>query len=391
MNKLLAFAALIVLFAHAAPVRATVIGINAGDLIKLKNDNDPKTVEDGVVYYLDKDWKRHPFPNSRVFYTWYRDFLQVKEISKQDMTDFRMGSSILFRPGTRLVKIPSIPKVYAVEPGGTLRWIETEAVAKALYGNDWAKKVEDVNESYFVGYREGAPLVAPLLPTGTFVRRSSDNALFVIDGLGKRSVPSDAADAFRVVESHVLRTASDLSEYPDVGTVQASDPVYRDTAQLDRVETLPPPVVDVPVTTRDLAATGEQALASFRVTGGLPVIVRRMKLTVAGPLWNGGAPLLKDLKLVDTLGENLFGTRQLETPDAASETHVFSGAYTMPQNVARVIELRATPTSPLAKGSVFTVTFDRAAMVIGDATNGNNLADFWPRTSSLPTVTATVK
>jgi hypothetical protein len=391
MKKLLVALAFAALFAPAAPASATVLGVNSGDLIKIRNDNDPKTIEDSVVYYLDKDWKRHPFPNSRVFNTWYRDFLQVKELSKEDMAEFRMGSSILFRPGSRLVKIPSIPKVYAVEPGGSLRWIETEAVAKALYGNDWAKKVEDVNESYFVGYREGTPLVAPLLPTGTFVRRTSDNALFVIDGLGKRTVSTEVAEAFRVVEAHVLKTTSDLSEYPDIGTVQASDSVYRDTAQLDHVETLPSPVVDVPVTARDLTGTGEQVLASFRVTGGMPVIVRKVKVTMTGALWSSGSPLLKDVRLVDTLGENLFGTRQLDTPGATSETLAFSGAYTMPENVSRIIELRATPTGTLAKGATYTVTFDRSTMTIGDATNGNNLADFWPRTNSLPAVTATVK
>lgn len=390
MKKLLVILALATLAAGAAPAGATVIGINAGDLIKIKNDNDPKTVEDGVVYYLDKDWKRHPFPNSRVFNTWYRDFLQVKEISKADMTDFRMGTSILFRPGTRLVKIPSIPKVYAVEPGGSLRWIETEAVAKALYGNEWAKKVEDVPESYFVGYREGAPLVAPLLPTGTFVRRTSDNALFVIDGTGKRTVPQAVADALRVVEAHVLKVSSGLAEYPDLGTVQGEDPRYGDTAQLDRVETLPAPVIDVPVTARDLGTTGEQALASVRVTSGMPVIVRQVKVTIAGPLWNAGTPLFKDLKFVDPFGENLFGTRQLDTPGAASETHVFSGAYTMPENVGRIIELRATPTSALTKGVTYSVTFERTGMTVADATNGNNLPDFWPKTS-LPSSAATVK
>jgi hypothetical protein len=390
MKRLIVSIALAVVAVIAAPASATVVGINSGDLIKLKNDNDSKTIEDSVVYYLDKDWKRHPFPNSRVFNTWHRDFLQVKEVSKEDMAQFRMGSSILVRPGTRLVKIPSIPKVYAVEPGGILRWIETEAVAKALYGDNWSKLVDDVQESYFVGYKEGAPLVAPLLPTGTFVRRTSDNALYVIDGLAKRTVPQSAYDAFRVVEAHVLKTASDLSQYPDLGTVQAEDPRYRDTAQLDYVETLPSPVVDVPVTTRDLTGTGEQVLASFRVTGGMPVIVRNVKVTLFGQLWDYGSPLLKDVKLVDTLGENLFGTRQLGTPAASSETHVFSGAYTMPANVGRIIELRATPTALLSPGTTFTVAFDRAGMTVADATNGTNLADFWPR-STLPTVTAKVK
>src|SRR5512142_160585 len=100
------------------PARATVFGIAPGDLIKLQDDHDPKTLEDRVVYYYDKDWYRHPFPNQKVFQSWYRDFSGVKEITKEEMAQLPLSTPVTYRPGTRLVKIPSIAKGYAVEPGG---------------------------------------------------------------------------------------------------------------------------------------------------------------------------------------------------------------------------------------------------------------------------------
>ena len=56
------------------------------------------------------------------------------------------------RPGTKLVKITTDPKVYAVEPGGDLLWVPSEAVAKTLYGDMWAKRVVDVADAFFTNY-----------------------------------------------------------------------------------------------------------------------------------------------------------------------------------------------------------------------------------------------
>jgi len=363
------------------PAQASVAGIFPGDLIKLKDDHDPATTQDKVVYYFDQDWNRHPFPNQRVFETWFRDFSGVKEITPAEMAEIRLAAPIAYRPGTRLVKIPSIPKVYAVEPGGVLRWIESEAVAKALYGDAWAKRVDDVPESSFTNYKEGAPITVPAWPTGTFVRRDSDTALFVIDGLRKRHVPPAVLPSLRLNEAQVVRTSSDLSAYADSGDLVEGDWKYLDASENSRIDTASRPQFDFPVGAQTLEAGKEQALAAFRLTSGMPVIVRRMQVTIAGPLWNGDSPSLSDLRFVDVNGNDLFGAQQLSTPGAGQETLVFSGAYTMPANAISVIELKAKTAASLGSGSAFTVTIDRDAVRLADGGNGDPLSDFWPRTA----------
>ena len=70
------------------------------------------------------------------------------------------------KEGVYLVKIQSDPKTYAVEPNGTLRWVQTEAHARELYGDAWAKRVRDVDVSLFTDYAIGAPLAAGERPAG---------------------------------------------------------------------------------------------------------------------------------------------------------------------------------------------------------------------------------
>jgi hypothetical protein len=57
-----------------------------------------------------------------------------------------------------LVKITTNPKVYAVSGDGKLRWVKTEAMAKKLYGDNWAKLVDDVPDAFFTDYSEEDPI-----------------------------------------------------------------------------------------------------------------------------------------------------------------------------------------------------------------------------------------
>ncbi|MFC1703059.1 hypothetical protein ACFLZO_01195, partial [Patescibacteria group bacterium] len=232
------FLALLVVFPPLT-ADATVMGVDAHDLIKIVSDNDPATTEDSVVYYLDRDWLRRPFPNRHVYDSWYENFDTVKEITKEEMAQFRLGPPILYRPGTRLVKIPSIPKVYSVEPGGVLRWITTEDVAIGMYGEDWADMVRDVPESFFLNYTEGVPHYLSMWPTGTLVRRS-DGAHYLIEGLKKRFVSADILETLRLnTEFAVFASDEALSLYDDLDALTGADELrFIDTAQVSFVETL---------------------------------------------------------------------------------------------------------------------------------------------------------
>lgn len=111
-----------------------------------------------AVYYIGKDGKRHAFPNSRVFFSWYGGFDSVQEASPEALSDFPLGANVLYRAGVRMVKFTTDPKVYAVARGGVLRWIKTEELARAYYGNDWNKKIDDIPDSFYANYTVGAEI-----------------------------------------------------------------------------------------------------------------------------------------------------------------------------------------------------------------------------------------
>jgi len=111
-----------------------------------------------AVYYCGLDGRRYIFVNERVFYSWFTDFSTLVEMSLEDIARIPIGGNITYRPGTRMVKIESDPRVYAIARGGLLRWVQTEAVAAALYGPDWNRMVDDVPVAFWVNYRFGDPI-----------------------------------------------------------------------------------------------------------------------------------------------------------------------------------------------------------------------------------------
>lgn len=111
-----------------------------------------------AVYYCGADGKRYVFSNERVYKTWYPDFSGVKKLSDSAIASIMLGGNVTYRPGVKMVKAQTSPKVYAISRGGVLRWIPTEAVATALYGANWNKMVDYVPDAFWVNYTIGEPL-----------------------------------------------------------------------------------------------------------------------------------------------------------------------------------------------------------------------------------------
>ncbi|HJV33294.1 MAG TPA: YHYH protein [Patescibacteria group bacterium] len=110
------------------------------------------------VYYYGSDGKRYVFPNEKTYLTWYADFSTVRTVSDAELASMPIGGNVTYRPGVRMIKVTTDPKVYAVDAGGKLRAIPSESVAAALYGSDWNKKIDDVPDAFFVNYTLGLPL-----------------------------------------------------------------------------------------------------------------------------------------------------------------------------------------------------------------------------------------
>jgi hypothetical protein len=143
--------------ALAFPVTAQAATLAAGDLVKASGP---------AVYYYHTDGKRYVFPNEKTFFSWFNDFSSVVTITDAELAAIQIGGNATLRPGAKLVKITTDPKTYAVTKCGTLHWIESEAIAKALWGDAWAIRVVDVPDSFFVNYDIGASVSFNVHPNG---------------------------------------------------------------------------------------------------------------------------------------------------------------------------------------------------------------------------------
>lgn len=167
MRKLLSALSvgLLVATPFLAPHLASAAG--AGDLVRCADSS--------AVYYVAEDGRRYVFPNEHVYSSWYPDFSNVALISCSDLASFQIGERVMYQAGTRLVKIPSSPTVYAIEPDGNLRPIPDEETARALYGDAWSENVDDLPETFFIDYSVDSALTEHELPEGMILTDDEGN------------------------------------------------------------------------------------------------------------------------------------------------------------------------------------------------------------------------
>ncbi|PJA45029.1 hypothetical protein CO174_05285 [Candidatus Uhrbacteria bacterium CG_4_9_14_3_um_filter_50_9] len=147
-----------------------------------------------TVYFIAEDGNRYTFPNENIFFSWYPDFDDVKIISCEALSDLTLAGNVVYQPGTTLLKLQSVPTVYAVTPGGVLRAIQSEEQAKNLYGDDWALFVDDLPDAFFTSFEVGEDLAEDELPEG-MVLEDEDGTLYRIEDDGTAIEIDDVLDA----------------------------------------------------------------------------------------------------------------------------------------------------------------------------------------------------
>jgi hypothetical protein len=201
-------------FANAAVASSVV----AGDLIKASGQ---------AVYYYAANGKRYVFPNEKTYFTWYKDFSAVKTITDAELAAISIGGNVTYRAGTRLIKITTDPKVYAVSPTGILHWVESEAVAKSLYGDNWATRIDDVPDPFFVNYTVGSSVATAAHPNGQVVNYTGDaNYYLVWDGQKRKFASQTALDANKIDTAFAILTTV---SYPAGADVAAAETLVADT------------------------------------------------------------------------------------------------------------------------------------------------------------------
>ncbi len=192
--------------ASIVPSAAHAAMLSTGALIKASGP---------AVYYYAADGKRYVFPNSTTYFTWYQDFSSVQTISDADLAAISIGGNVTIRPGTRLVKITTDPKVYAVTPGGVLNWVASESVATALWGSNWAHNVVDVSDAFFVNYNStaGSTISSPIHPDGSLITYAGSSNRYVVMG-GQARLISTSPDAFVANNFNAANVITTTITYP---------------------------------------------------------------------------------------------------------------------------------------------------------------------------------
>jgi len=197
------------------PLSAQAATIASGDLIKASQP---------AVYYYGNDGKRYVFPNEKTYFTWYADFSSVKTITDAELAAISIGGNVTYKPGVKMVKITTDPKVYAVAANGSLRWIQSEAIASALYGSAWNTMVQDVSDAFFVNYTTGANVTSsadfsPATVTAAATSINSDKGLTsAAAGQLSLSLASDTPAAASVPKSAYSATFTKIILTSNGGT-----------------------------------------------------------------------------------------------------------------------------------------------------------------------------
>lgn len=127
------------------------------------------------LYWYAQDSRRYVFPTERTLTTWFPDSLpQIYQLENQELQHISIGGNVTYKPGVRLVKLATDPKIFAIEKGGIMRWIKSESVLEKLYGKNWQEKVDILPDPFFVNYSSG-PDIETVEDHNPEIQRSSVN------------------------------------------------------------------------------------------------------------------------------------------------------------------------------------------------------------------------
>lgn len=222
------FAAIIMAPSAQAASFTSVANLKAGDLIRGESFT--------AVYYYGTDGFRYVFPNDKTYFTWYSNFDSVKWVTDAELTTIQIGGNVTYKPGAKMIKINSDPRVYVVAKSGLIRAVSSEAVAKALYGTTWNKQIHDVPDGFFSNYKIGgtiddASMFSPSAESAEAVDINSDKGLktavvvsITDTGYSPATLSVKAGTAVRFVNNGTTKhTASDDAGDWGTGTLNPGE------------------------------------------------------------------------------------------------------------------------------------------------------------------------
>lgn len=353
-----------------------------------------------AVYYLASDGKRYVFPNEKIYFSWYENFDGVSEVDDGTLSSYDLGGNISYRPGTHLVKIQSNSTVYAVEPGGMLRAIDSEDTASSLYGNDWADRVHDLPDSFFAYYTVTSELDEPVYPEGSLLKDSTSGDYYVILDGQRRLLSEDGITANGLQTKYAITT--DTSSYTAGSTITTEINELADTAQSDQGlnQDTTIEVSTVQSETNLLQDANNEVLATYIFSVTEEVEIKSLVLRVrahsstdsdddpGGLIYEEEGGNIENIRFVTSDGTQLLASRNLssDTNKDGQQDISFTGSSTLPvgQHTVNVL-VDVIEEAPDGESYSTTLYLSDTSFEI----SGNETTDYTPE--SLTSGTVTVK
>jgi hypothetical protein len=268
-----------------------------------------------------------------------------------------------------------------VEPNGVLRHVPSEAVAVSLWGNNWAKRVVDVPDSFFVNYTiANAAVVENKYPAGSLVKYGTSPDVYYInkDGEAQKIASESAFLANRFKWDDVV-TAPASATMPATGAEIAAKGDMADTSQGGNSGT--GPVVDPNVGSGLSAALSSETAGSVSIPSGATLVsVMTVNFTAA----NDGDVTIEDLTFKRTgtgaVGEidggylyvgddRMTGSKTINTSD---HTISFSSAnIVVPAGETKAITLKIDVDSTASGNHAFQLVSASSVMTNGASVSGS--------------------
>lgn len=357
----------VTVFSMCAFVAPKADAASAGDLIKMNGLSS--------VYYLAGDGKRYVFPNESTYFSWYSDFSGVVTVSQSELEALPLGANVTVRPGTKLVKITTNPKVYAVVAGGNLIAVPDEATALALFGANWNKRIIDVSDAFFTNYKIAAgTLSSTAYPAGSLVKFGTGADVYYIGSDGKaRKISNEAAfNANRFKWNDVITTSMAI---PATGSdITGAESALTDTSSgAGGVAYTGGSGLTVALSGDTLGSTNIPASASL-----VPFVT--VNLTAA----NDGAVTVSDMTFTrfgtgltsDFSGGYLYAgdTRltNIRSVDSSNNTITFSSVnFTIPAGQTKAVTLKMNASATAAGSHSFKLAAASAISASGASVSGS--------------------
>lgn len=323
-----------------------------------------------TVYYYGSNGSRYTFPNEKTYLTWYSNFSGVRTVSDSELAAMPIGGNIVYRPGSRWVKIMSDNKTYAVTPQGQLRWIETEAVAQGLAGSAWGTMIDDVPDVYFADYNVGASITSASNGYNGMLVANGGNTYLIWNGM-KRMVSASGMSANRLQSRFVMSGSGvNVAGMTAGADLTMAEGVLTDTAQMGGTVSGGLSVSlasDTPAGATIPSAASSVQFAKFKLMANSgSASINQLVFRLGGV---GATSNITDVYLYD--GDNRLTDGR--SVNSSTRNVTFSGLnLSMASGESKYLTLRADVSSSASGGDTANFTLVSASDVAGTATVSGN-------------------